>query len=397
MGQALQFIVMNSDDGFRQELREVARACGSIKIVAEVQESALLKQAVTQFSADVLIVNLDPDPDAVLPIAADVASATPGLAVFAASTASDSQLILKVMRSGMKEFLPRPFEVGAMTDAIARVSSTRTETARRGTLITVSSPSGGSGATVLATNLAVELAQIATGRVTVVDLDYRYGQVATLLDVEPSYTLADLCNTPEQLEQQVIERALVKHETGVHVLARPALFEQADTITASSCVGLLSTLLQFNEYVVTDGPSRFDIGASSVLAFSDFNVLVVQPVVPAIRSAARAIEAMRDTGTNLETLRLICNRAGSEHGYVSLRDLEETLETKVFATIPSDWGSISTAINLGEPLLTQSPKSKARLAIVELAERLHAPPDQADDSGNEEAKKGLIGRIFATT
>jgi MinD-like ATPase involved in chromosome partitioning or flagellar assembly len=67
----------------------------------------------------------------------------------------------------------------------------------------------------------------------------------------------------------------------------------------------------------------------------------------------------------------------------------------VFAKIPSDWGPISSAINLGEPLLTQSPKSKARLAIVELAERLHAPPDQTDD--NEETKKGLIGRIFATT
>jgi pilus assembly protein CpaE len=395
MGQALQFIVMNSDEGFRKELRDAVRACGSIKIVAEVQESALLRQAVTQFSADVLVVNLDPDPDAVLPIAAEVAAATPELAVFAASSASDSQLILKAMRSGMKEVLPRPFEVGAISEAIARVSSARTETARRGTLITVSSPSGGSGATVLATNLAVELAQIASGRVTVVDLDYRYGQVATLLDVEPSYTLADLCNSPEQLEQQVIDRALVKHETGLYVLARPALFEQADTITASSCVGLLSTLLQFNEYVVTDGPSRFDIGAPSVLAFSDFNVLLVQPVVPAIRSAARAIDSMKEVGTNLEHLRLVCNRAGRETGYVSLDDVKETLGITPFAVIPSDWGPVSSAINLGEPLLTQSPKSKIRLAIAELAERLHTPQVHTDDNG--ERKKGLIGRIFATT
>ena len=125
MGQALQFIVMNSDEEFRTELREAVRACGSIKIVAEVQESALLRQAVAQFSADVLVVNLDPDPDAVLPIAVEVAAATPDLAAFAASTSSDSQLILKAMRSGMKEFLPRPFEVGAMREAIARVSSTR--------------------------------------------------------------------------------------------------------------------------------------------------------------------------------------------------------------------------------------------------------------------------------
>lgn len=393
MGQALQFIVMNSDDGFRKELREAVRACGAIKIVAEVQEPALLGQAVNQFAADVLIVNLDPDPDSVLPIAAQVSGEASDLAVFAASSSSDSQLILKAMRSGMKEFLPRPFDVAAMQEAIARVSSTRGESTRRGHLITVCSPSGGSGATVLATNLAVELAQLATGRVTIVDLDYRYGQVATLFDVEPNYTLADLCNSPEQLEQQIIDRALVKHQSGVHVLARPALFEQADTITASSCVGLLSTLLQFSEYVVTDGPSRFDVGAPSVLSFADYNLLVVQPLVPAIRSAARAIDAMRDNGTNLDNLRLICNRAGRENGYVSLEDLKETLNIKPFALIPCDWLPVSNAINLGEPLLMQGPKSKIRMAIAELAERLHVPEHPKDDTADK--KKGLMSRIFA--
>ena len=75
-----------------------------------------------------------------------------------------------------------------------------------GKLITVMGAAGGVGTTTLATNLAVELAALAERQVSIVDLDYRFGQVATLLDVEPTYTLSDLCNSPEQLEQQVIER-----------------------------------------------------------------------------------------------------------------------------------------------------------------------------------------------
>ena len=62
-----------------------------------------------------------------------------------------------------------------------------------------------------ATNLAVELAALAEGTVTLVDLDYRFGQVATFLDVEPTYTLADLCGSPKSvIVFSLTTRALLK-------------------------------------------------------------------------------------------------------------------------------------------------------------------------------------------
>ena len=78
------------------------------------------------------------------------------------------------------------------------------------------------------------------------------------------------------------------------------------------------------------------------------------------------------------------------HGFSSFR-----VRNKVFATIPDDWATVSGAINLGEPLLSHSPKSKVRQSFQELAERLHTPEEPSDDNG--ERRKGLIGRIFATT
>lgn len=129
---------------------------------------------------------------------------------------------------------------------------------------------------MIASNLAVELALLTQGNVVLVDLDYRFGQVATLLDVEPTYTLADLCATPEQLEPAVLTRALVKHATGVKVLSRPASFAQAETMTAASCVGLLTTLLQLHAFVVTDGPHRSDPAAQAVLNLADYNLLTLQ-------------------------------------------------------------------------------------------------------------------------
>ncbi|MCO6438326.1 MAG: hypothetical protein J5J06_14620 [Phycisphaerae bacterium] len=394
MAQDVRFIVFNPEEELTRPLRALIHGCDSAKIVAEVEEAALLLQAARQFPVDAIVVNLDPNPDAILPAIGELVQET-SAAVFATSRSTDGPLILKVMRLGVREFLPYPIEQESLQEAVSRVAMQRVANTASGKLITVMGASGGVGATMLAANLASELADLADGRVTVVDLDYRFGQVATFLDVEPTYTLADLCNSPEQLEPQIVERTLVRHSSGLHVLSRPANFAQAETITAASCTGLLTCLQQMNEYVITDGPIRSDPSARSVLDICDVNLLVVHLLIPSVRNAARIIEAMREGGYNLERTKLICNRTGKESGSLSVEDVSETLGLPVYASVPDEWAAVSGAINLGEALRSHSPKSKARAAIREIAERLHAPPPESDDKDNR--KKGLIGRIFAAS
>jgi pilus assembly protein CpaE len=395
MPQDIKFIVLNRDEQFATELRETLLAFDRVKIVAEVDDPALLASAVTQFPVDVVLVNLDPNPEATLPLIADIASNHKNLIFFAVSESTDGPLILKAMRLGVKEFFPLPLERASVGEAIQKLSAGRAETKPSGKLVTVVGASGGVGATTIAANLAAELAGLANGKVTAVDLDYRFGQVATLLDITPTYTLADLCGSPEALEPSVIGRALTQHACGVRVLARPNNFAEADLITGASCMGVVSNLLEMNDYVVTDGPTRFDVGATSVLSLSDVNLLVVHLIVPSVRSALRILENMRSNGFNLDRTKLICNRVGREEGHLTPENVGETLGLGVFATIPHDWQTVSAAANLGEPLLSLGPKTKVRLAIQEIAQRLHNPDAETDDKDTR--KKGLIGRIFANT
>src|SRR6185312_3382710 len=62
----------------------------------------------------------------------------------------------------------------------------------RGQVTVVFSPQGGAGQTVLATNLAVALAQLTPDRVTILDLDLLFGHVAMLLDLVPRTALASI-------------------------------------------------------------------------------------------------------------------------------------------------------------------------------------------------------------
>lgn len=398
MASTVRVIVFNADEGYAPELRSALLSFEGVKIVAEVDEAVLLPQAATQFPADVAIVHLDPDPQTVLHMAGQVAAEAPELAIFALSESTDGQLILSAMRLGIREFLTKPIDREILTAALEKIAQRRLESATQGRLITVVGGAGGVGATAIAANLAVELADLAEGppekRVALADLDFRFGQVTTLLDLEPTYNIADLCETHEQLEPQVIERVLVEHSSGVRVLARPARFAQAENISAAHCVGVLTGLTGMFEYVVVDGPNRFDPGATAVLDLADDILLVMHLMVPCVRNVSRVVQGMREVGFNLGRLRLICNRSGRTSGNLSLQDVRETLGVEVYAALPDDWPTMSGAINLGEPLADFAEKSRIRAGVRDLAERLHRHDDGADET-KAGKRGGLFSKIFS--
>ncbi len=392
--KTVRVIVFNMDESFGPTLRRTLQEFESVRIVAELDEPAMLAHVAQQFPAEVLLLHLDPTPDVVLPIAGDLVPAHPHLAILAVSEATDGQLILSAMRRGFREFLTKPIDQQILGQALEKASQQSREEEATATLISLLGTAGGVGTTALATNLAVELNAVCDGVVTLVDLDYRFGQVATFLDVSPTYTIADLAQTTEELDRQVIERALVEHASGVRVLSRPAHFVQSDNITAANCVNVLTNLLTMNEYVVVDGPNRYDVGASSILDLADMTLLVVQLLVPSVRNAQRILQGMEEAGFNPERAKLLVNRMGRESGQMNLSDVEGTLNKTVLATIPDDWVTMSNAINMGETLQERGPKTKVRAAIQDLAGLIHSP--NATGEEKTPVKKGsLLSKIFS--
>ncbi len=392
--KAVRVIVFNMDESFGPVLRRTLQQFKAVRVVAEVDEPAILPHVAQQSNADVLLLHLDPTPEAVLPIAGDLVSAHPDLAIFAISESTDGKLILSAMRRGFREFLTKPLDDAMLGEAISKIAQQSNQSDGTGTLISLLGTAGGVGTTTMAANLAVELQDMCSGGVTVVDLDYRFGQIATFLDVSPTYTIADLAHSTEELDQQLIERTLIEHPSGVRVLSRPTHFVQSDTITAANCVNVLTNLLAMNEYVIVDGPNRYDAGASAILDLADITLLVIQLLVPSVRNAQRILQGMEEGGFDSERAKLLVNRVGRESGPLSLSDMEGTLNKRVFQSVPDDWVTVSNAINLGETLAERGPKSKVRTAVQDLATRIHAP-DRAGDA-KEPAKKGkLLSKIFS--
>jgi pilus assembly protein CpaE len=404
LSKPVRVIIVNADEQAAPELRALLLAVEGVKIVAEVDEPLLLAQAIAQFPAEVLLVHLDPAPARLMDVVAPlVTEHKDHLASIGMTEDRDAELVMRAMRAGMRELLWKPFPPEQLAEILRRVGREAvTDSRRAGHLIPIVGCCGGVGATIIATNLAVELAQLETWadgsgkpRVAVVDLDFRFGQVAMFLDAQPTYTIAELCETPEHIEAQMIERVMVKHASGVHVLAHPVDLEQAERISAAQCAGVLASLLEHYDFVVVDGPVRFDPAARAVFDMTDLFLLVIQLLVPPVRNADRLLNELRRGGYNLDNVRLVCNRYGRESGYLEPGDVETTLNRKLQWLLPEDWKTASTAVNVGAPLLDCAPKSRLRAAIQQMAQEIanraqETVPGVADRTTGEPQKKGLF-------
>jgi pilus assembly protein CpaE len=404
VSKPVRVIVVNTDEEAAAELRALLLSVDGVKIVAEVDEPFLLAQALSQFPAEVLLLHLDPNPAAMMEAAAPLIGERKGqLAAIAMTENRDAELVVQAMRAGMREFLFKPFPPEQLAAVLHRIGGEATTAGRgAGRLIPIVGCCGGVGVTFVSINLAVELAQLESWvdgnqqpKVAVVDLDFRYGQVAMFLDMQPTYTIAELCETPEHIEPQMLDRVMIKHPSGVHVLAHPNDLDQAEQISAANCAGVLATLLEHYDFVVTDGPVRFDSSARAVFDMTDMYLLVLQLLVPPVRNADRLLHELRRAGYNLDKLHLVCNRLGREAVFLEPADVETTLNRKISWALPDDWRTASTAINVGSPLLECAPKSKLRAAFEHMAQEianrtLEASATGRGRTGGESQKKSLL-------
>lgn len=392
MSDTVRVIIVNTDADAAPELRSHLLSVAGVKIVAEVDEPLFLPQALAQFPCEVVLVHLDPTPaslmDAIVPM---LEQHKDQFIAIGMTEDRDAELVMRAMRAGLREFLWKPFPPEQLTQILERA---RTEAPRGpqrvGRLIPVVAANGGAGATTVATNLAVELAQLETWqgqpgpgrkpRVAIVDLDFRFGQAAMFLDAQPTHTIFDLCQTPEHLEPVQIDRAMYKHPSGVHVLAHPEDIEQSEQITAGNCAGALAALQENYDFVVVDGPIRFDHTARAVFDMTDVYLVVLQLLVPSVRSADRFLNELRRCGFNLERVRLVCNRVGRDVAYLEPSDVETTLKRKVNWQLPDEWKVSATAVNVGQSLMEFSAKTKLRAAYRQMAMDLAGVPVAGEES-----------------
>jgi pilus assembly protein CpaE len=395
MTNVLRLAIVDPDDTRREAVKSMLLGMDMIWLEAECSRYEFFADVVAQTNPDIGLVALDSNPDKALELVSRVTETTPACSVLVVSSSSDGTLILRAMRAGAKEFLTQPLKIEDLLGALARISERRFGTGenrpRGSQVIAVAGATGGVGTTSLAVNLGCILAQGSKNSVALVDLDLCLGDADVFLDTIPDYTLVDVAQNVTRLDFSLLKRSLTKHSSGLYLLPRPVQIEDVAAITPEALQRVIGLLKATFTHVVLDLSKGYSPTDMMALEMATYVLLVAQLDLPCLRNVVRLMMSFNEMDNMADKVKIIVNRAGLDHGHITMKKAEETIGKEVFWQLPNDYRSMIEARNNGIPLIEQAPKAGITQAIVGLSAALTG---EDQPQVKENGKKAGLSGIF---
>ncbi len=253
-----------------------------------------------------------------------------------------------------------------------------------GRVITVFSPKGGTGKTVMATNLATSFAKYGGKKTLLLDLDLQFGDAAIMLGIEPEKTIQDLVTAPGELDPEKLAGYTCRHASGLDVLPAPIRPEDAELVTEAKLARLMEVAKESYDLIVVDTSPFFHGPMLATLDQTDDLLLICGLDVPTIKNVRLSLQTLQLLSFPPDRIRVVLNRANSNVG-MKRGEVEAALEAKVRFEVPSD-RAVPLAVNRSNPAVLSDPKADFSRALREMAKSLI--PAQASTNG----KRRFLGR-----
>jgi pilus assembly protein CpaE len=374
----LDCVLITDDEALRRQVRSIVQGPeSSDRLVLELSDSAsrLPRERITDIlSANPRVVFVDLGDSVMgLRVLEVLSKEAPEVTLIAAGPDLAADSLLRVIRAGASEYLPRPFAAEDLSQAFTRIrhrlGKTRAEDANtRGQVITLFSSKGGVGVTTISVNLAVVLKEL-TGKSTIVlDLAPMLGTVALSIGLQPRFSYLDVIQNFHRVDEELFRSFLEQHESGVHVLASPPGAE-GQVPSMDEVLGLLRFCRRHYANVVVDAGHNLTDAVEVAFRDADHRLIVATPELPALRNVKRAMEILSTNGTDGKSApRIILNQYADGLG-VTVAEVEKGLGLSVDTVVDRDSSLISESINLGRPAVLLK-KSSFERSLTDLGARI---------------------------
>ncbi len=395
-------------DDIQQTRESIIRSLSfhtEIKIVAQAAsgEEAMRKAAETLPDVILMDVNM-PDMDGIT-ATINIRQQFPFIQVIILTVQDDPDYMRKAMRAGARDFITKPPSIDELVNAVLRASEhanrekNRKQTAdggqsqtalqTKGRIITIYSPKGGVGCTMIAANLAAALESDDTP-VVLVDADLQFGDTMVLYNQQSKHTIIDLAPRASNLDPQVLEEVLVKHTSGVWLLG-PPLPHQAENITGTQFGEILEYLRNVYAYIIVDTASEFNHISLSAFEHTDLAILVTTQDIPAVANLRKFYDLAPLLSLSRERTLLVMNKYDKRIA-ITPEKISESWQRDFACVIPLDERTVIPSTNRGAPFMLQSeqlskPIARSFLTLTEVIRshisRVEAKPETDDKTRSQ--------------
>lgn len=263
--------------------------------------------------------------------------------------------------------------------------------ATQGRVILIAKARGGIGATTLAVNLALEMQMQAMrrggavgGRVALVDLDVQLGNAGSFLDLSDRGGMVALARLGPEPDAQAVRHAMVRHPSGLAVLAAPATAIPFEAFDVRRVASMLDALAAEHDVVIVDLPPALIDWLEPLLARAERLLMVTDLAVPSLLRARRVITLMTEDRPRLPVEIVVAHerkpfRLGQAH-----RDAETALGHPLRHWLPDETRLARQALDRGEPLVQLAPRCGWSKAVKTMAADMQHPTGTGTRSTDQE-------------
>ncbi len=365
----LKTFIIDSDENSRELIQNYANELECIEISDVFNSIDNAYEHIIKEIPNLVIVDITKNQPETLKLIEKITTQKQQIKFVVTALSYDTDSIIKAMRAGAREFLPKPI---IKDDFVTTINKLNEQTYGREKttnckVITIFSNKGGIGKTSISTNLALEIANITKEKVALVDMNFQLGDVATFMDIKPSFDISYVVKNLDGTDESFLESTLEHYkDTNLYILADPPYMEQAKDITPEQITKLFDALREKFSYVIVDTSNTFDGKTITVLDNTDFIMLVTIVNLPAIRNCQRCLDIFERLGYDKDKTKIVINRY-MENDEVTVEDVENALNKKIYWKIPNNYFTIMSSINKGLPASYINPSSNIAQCYRELA------------------------------
>jgi len=290
----------------------------------------------------------------------------------------------RLLQLGADDFAPYPLPPNALSDIFERLHSKQnrrtvapqTKKSRNGLIVPVYGAAGGVGSSTFAVNLAWEMAAHTRKKdmkIALVDLDFQFGSVATLLDMPRRDAVFELLTDPDSLDGDVLSQSMTSFKSSMAVLASPPEIMPLDIVDPKFIQSMLELLQKKYDFVVIDLPKALTDWTANVLNMAETYFTLLELDMRSAQNVMRFLRVLRAEDLPGEKIQYILNRApgfADLSGKTRVGRFSESLGIEVNILLPDGGKSVTASGDQGVPLADSAPKNALRKEIRKIATTL---------------------------
>ncbi|MFH4413817.1 AAA family ATPase [Vibrio diabolicus] len=286
---------------------------------------------------------------------------------------NDTASLKMALRLGATDYLSRSVDLGELYPLLKSTADEKIANKQMGDLTLFINTKGGSGATTLAINTAIELSSYAKSKVLLIDLDMQFSDAADYLNCKPKYNINDVIDSVNDLDELSLEGLVYQHPSGLNYLC----FNQNDTKDnhkhAVQVSKLLPILRQFYSHIIVDLSHGVEHVYQQIVSPATHIFLIMQQNVTSVKHAVSYIRSLElDYGLSSHQVELIVNRF-EKKSTISLKDIENAVSGHAIHLVPNNFAIAIESANLGNPIVQSKKNSALKASLAEISHLLESP------------------------